>query len=74
MAAPAGSRLEDRSLDQRTRAGADTLGPLYGRAMAAIDKLATDMAHEVQPHGVTCVSPYPGSPGDVAALKSQATA
>jgi dehydrogenase/reductase SDR family protein 1 len=33
---------------------------LYGVAKAATDKLATDMAHELAPHGVTVVSLYPG--------------
>src|SRR5262249_56558609 len=33
---------------------------LYGLAKAATDKMATDMAHELRPHGVTVVSLYPG--------------
>jgi NAD(P)-dependent dehydrogenase (short-subunit alcohol dehydrogenase family) len=33
---------------------------LYGVAKAATDKMARDMAHELQPHGVTVVSLYPG--------------
>jgi len=33
---------------------------LYGVAKAATDKMATDMAHELKPHGVTVVSLYPG--------------
>ncbi len=33
---------------------------LYGLAKAATDKLAADMAHELQPHGVAAVSLYPG--------------
>ncbi|HUA19630.1 MAG TPA: SDR family NAD(P)-dependent oxidoreductase [Bryobacteraceae bacterium] len=33
---------------------------LYGVAKAATDKLSADMAHELQPHGVTAVSLYPG--------------
>jgi len=33
---------------------------LYGLAKAATDKMARDMAHELQPHGVTVVSLYPG--------------
>ena len=33
---------------------------VYGMAKAATDKLASDMAHELQPHGVTVVSLYPG--------------
>jgi NAD(P)-dependent dehydrogenase (short-subunit alcohol dehydrogenase family) len=33
---------------------------LYGVAKVASDKLAADMAHELEPHGVTVVSMYPG--------------
>ena len=33
---------------------------LYGVAKAATDKLTRDMAHELQSHGVTVVSLYPG--------------
>src|SRR5262249_40113545 len=33
---------------------------IYGLAKAATDKMASDMAHELQPHGVTVVSLYPG--------------
>jgi dehydrogenase/reductase SDR family protein 1 len=33
---------------------------IYGVAKAAIDKMTADMAHELQPHGVTAVSLYPG--------------
>jgi NAD(P)-dependent dehydrogenase (short-subunit alcohol dehydrogenase family) len=33
---------------------------LYGVAKAATDKMATDMARELKPHGVTIVSLYPG--------------
>ena len=33
---------------------------LYGLAKAATDKMASDMAHEMKPHGVTVVSLYPG--------------
>ncbi len=33
---------------------------LYGLAKAATDKMASDMAHELSPHGVTAVSLYPG--------------
>ena len=33
---------------------------LYGVAKAATDKMASDMAHELAPHGVTVVSLYPG--------------
>ena len=33
---------------------------VYGLAKAATDKLAADMAHELEPHGVTVVSMYPG--------------
>lgn len=33
---------------------------LYGVAKAATDKMASDMAHELKPHGVTAVSLYPG--------------
>jgi NAD(P)-dependent dehydrogenase (short-subunit alcohol dehydrogenase family) len=33
---------------------------LYGVAKAATDKMASDMAHELQPYGVTVVSLYPG--------------
>src|SRR5262249_51365772 len=32
----------------------------YGVSKAATDKLTTDMAVELQPHGVTAVSLYPG--------------
>ena len=33
---------------------------LYGLSKAATDKMTKDMAHELQPHGVTVVSLYPG--------------
>lgn len=33
---------------------------LYGVSKAATDKMASDMAHELKPHGVTVVSLYPG--------------
>jgi NAD(P)-dependent dehydrogenase (short-subunit alcohol dehydrogenase family) len=33
---------------------------LYGVSKAATDKLTSDMAHELEPHGVTAVSLYPG--------------
>jgi dehydrogenase/reductase SDR family protein 1 len=33
---------------------------LYGVSKAATDKMASDMAHELRPHGVTVVSLYPG--------------
>lgn len=33
---------------------------LYGLAKAATDKMASDMAHELRPHGVTALSLYPG--------------
>jgi NAD(P)-dependent dehydrogenase (short-subunit alcohol dehydrogenase family) len=33
---------------------------LYGLSKAATDKMAADMAHELQSHGVTVVSLYPG--------------
>jgi NAD(P)-dependent dehydrogenase (short-subunit alcohol dehydrogenase family) len=33
---------------------------VYGVAKAATDKMASDMARELQPHGVTVVSLYPG--------------
>ena len=33
---------------------------MYGVAKAATDKMAADMAHELQRHGVTVVSLYPG--------------
>jgi dehydrogenase/reductase SDR family member 1 len=33
---------------------------LYGLSKAATDKMTADMAHELQPHGVTVVSLYPG--------------
>jgi dehydrogenase/reductase SDR family protein 1 len=33
---------------------------MYGLAKAATDRMASDMAHELQPHGVTVVSLYPG--------------
>lgn len=32
----------------------------YGVAKAATDRLARDMAHELAPHGIACVSLYPG--------------
>ena len=33
---------------------------MYGLAKAATDRMASDMAHELRPHGVTVVSLYPG--------------
>jgi dehydrogenase/reductase SDR family member 1 len=33
---------------------------LYGVSKAATDKMTADMAHELEPHGVTVVSLYPG--------------
>jgi NAD(P)-dependent dehydrogenase (short-subunit alcohol dehydrogenase family) len=33
---------------------------LYGTAKAATDKLTSDMAHELRPHGVAVISLYPG--------------
>lgn len=33
---------------------------IYGLAKAATDKMASDMARELQPHGVTVLSLYPG--------------
>jgi len=33
---------------------------VYGLAKAATDRMASDMAHQLQPHGVTVVSMYPG--------------
>jgi dehydrogenase/reductase SDR family member 1 len=33
---------------------------VYGLAKAATDRMATDMGHQLQPHGVTVVSLYPG--------------
>jgi dehydrogenase/reductase SDR family protein 1 len=33
---------------------------LYGVAKAATDKLTSDMAHELRPHGITALSLYPG--------------
>jgi NAD(P)-dependent dehydrogenase (short-subunit alcohol dehydrogenase family) len=33
---------------------------VYGVSKAATDKLTSDMAHELEPHGVTVVSLYPG--------------
>jgi NAD(P)-dependent dehydrogenase (short-subunit alcohol dehydrogenase family) len=33
---------------------------IYGIAKAATDKMTSDMAHELKPHGVTAVSLYPG--------------
>lgn len=33
---------------------------LYGMSKAATDKMASDMAHELRPHGITVVSLYPG--------------
>ena len=33
---------------------------IYGVAKAATDKLTSDMAHELHPHGIAVVSLYPG--------------
>jgi NAD(P)-dependent dehydrogenase (short-subunit alcohol dehydrogenase family) len=33
---------------------------IYGIAKAATDKMTTDMAHELRPHGITVLSLYPG--------------
>jgi NAD(P)-dependent dehydrogenase (short-subunit alcohol dehydrogenase family) len=33
---------------------------VYGLAKAATDKMTSDMAHELRPHGVTVISLYPG--------------
>ena len=33
---------------------------IYGIAKAATDKMSSDMAHELRPHGVAVVSLYPG--------------
>src|SRR5260370_34902664 len=33
---------------------------VYGLAKAATDRMASDMAHQLQPHRVTAVSLYPG--------------
>jgi dehydrogenase/reductase SDR family protein 1 len=33
---------------------------IYGTAKAATDKMSSDMAHELRPHGVTVVPLYPG--------------
>jgi len=33
---------------------------IYGVSKAATDKMVSDMAHELKPHGVTVVSLYPG--------------
>src|SRR5260370_41927633 len=33
---------------------------IYGVAKAATDKMTSDMAHELRPHGVAVVSLYPG--------------
>lgn len=33
---------------------------MYGLTKAATDRMASDMAHELRPHGVTVVSLYPG--------------
>lgn len=33
---------------------------IYGISKAATDKMSSDMAHELRPHGVTVVSLYPG--------------
>ena len=35
-------------------------GPAYGVPKAGTDKMAADMGHELQTHGVTVVSIYPG--------------
>ena len=44
---------------------------IYGIAKAATDKLTADMAHELQPHGVTAVSLYPGLVRTEAVLAAQ---
>ena len=33
---------------------------IYGASKAAVDKLTSDMAHELRPHGISVVSIYPG--------------
>src|SRR5260221_4612251 len=33
---------------------------IYGISKAATDKMTSDMAHELQPHGVSVISLYPG--------------
>ena len=33
----------------------------YGTGKAGLDRLSGDMAHELKPHGVTCVSLWPGA-------------
>jgi NAD(P)-dependent dehydrogenase (short-subunit alcohol dehydrogenase family) len=34
---------------------------IYGASKAATDKLTTDMAHQLRPHGISVVSLYPGT-------------
>ncbi len=40
--------------------GAYVFNVAYGVGKAAVDRMAKDMAVELQPHGVTCVSLWPG--------------
>jgi dehydrogenase/reductase SDR family protein 1 len=44
----------------------------YGASKAAIDKLTSDMAHELRPHGVAAVSLYPGLVRTEAVLEAAA--
>jgi dehydrogenase/reductase SDR family member 1 len=45
---------------------------IYGISKAATDKMTSDMAHELRPHGVTVVSLYPGLVRTEAVLASGA--
>lgn len=40
--------------------GSYQLGVAYGVGKAAVDRMAADMAHELEPHGVAVVSLWPG--------------
>jgi dehydrogenase/reductase SDR family member 1 len=43
---------------------------IYGVSKAATDKMTSDMAHELRPHGVTAISLYPGLVRTEAVLRS----
>ncbi len=45
---------------------------IYGVSKAATDKMTSDMAHELRPHGVTAISLYPGLVRTEAVLASGA--
>ena len=46
---------------------------IYGVAKAATDKMTTDMAHELRPHGITVISLYPGLVRTEAVLAASAS-